>query len=265
MKYVNLFCSSQMMSQVTSPTVLVTGAATNTGLGIARAFAAQGFHVFMADMKSEVLTQAASIGRLAKGFVVDLTSPAHIDGIFNQLAQQASRLDVLVNNAAHLGCNRTFVEMTLEEFDRTLAVNLRATFYVSQLAAKWMIRQGGGSIVHLSSNTAGRAIRRRCDYIAGKGGIEAMTRAMAVELGPDRIRVNAVAPGYIHTDRWSVLPTDQVSRRRRNLPAGHEASIEDVAQAVLFLAGPASQSITGTVLTVDAGASAQLLPVDCET
>ena len=154
--------------------------------------------------------------------------------------------------------------MTLADFDSVLAVNLRAVFLTSQHAVKIMMTHGGGAIVNLSSNTAHRAIRGRSDYITAKGGVEAMSRAMALELGGHHIRVNVVSPGYIHTNRWDTLPAQHVKRRRDNLPLGKEATTDDIAEAVYYMASPQSRAITGTILTVDAGASIQLVPTECE-
>ena len=184
--------------------------------------------------------------------------------MFAQLKEHTDQLDVLVNNACHLGSFKNFTDMTLADFDSVLAVNLRAVFLTSQHAVKIMMTHGGGAIVNLSSNTAHRAIRGRSDYITAKGGVEAMSRAMALELGGHHIRVNVVSPGYIHTNRWDTLPAQHVKRRRDNLPLGKEATTDDIAEAVYYMASPQSRAITGTILTVDAGASIQLVPTECE-
>jgi NAD(P)-dependent dehydrogenase (short-subunit alcohol dehydrogenase family) len=253
------------MNQPSSRNVLVTGANANTGFAIARAFARQGDHVFLNGRNVEAVNNAvAEIGGHAKALPGDLSDPAQIDAMFAALAQHTDRLDVLINNACHLGSFKTFTQMTLAEFESVLAVNLRAMFYCSQYAAKIMMTHDGGAIVNLSSNTAHRAIRGRSDYIAAKGGVEALSRAMALELGPHKIRVNILSPGYIHTARWDVLPPEVCKRRRDNLPLGDEATMDDIADAAIFLAGPQSKSITGTMLTVDAGASIQLVPIECE-
>lgn len=253
------------MAEFASKNVLVTGANTNTGFAIARSFAQQGARVFLNGRNDEAVQAAAkSLGDQVTGLTADLCDPKNIDAMFAQLATHTDRLDVLVNNACHLGSFKSFLDMTLEEFESVLAVNLRASFCTCQHAAKLMVKQRGGTIVNLSSNTSQQPIRDRSDYIAAKGGLEAMTRAMALELGKHKIRVNIVSPGYIHTDRWDVLPPEVCKRRRDNLPLGDEATMDDIADAVCFLAGSKSRSITGTILTVDAGASIQLVPMDCE-
>lgn len=245
--------------------VLVTGANVNTGFTIAKTFADRGAKVFVNGRRAEeVARAAASIGHDAVPLVADLSDPAQIKTMFDELKQHTDRLDVLVNNACHLGTFKNFAEMSMTDFDRVLDVNLRAVFCTCKLATEMMVTQGGGAIVNLSSNTAHRAIRGRCDYIAAKGGIEALTRALALELGPHKIRINVVAPGYINTNRWDVLPTEHVKRRRDNLPLDLEATTQDIANAVYFMASDKARAITGTILTVDAGAAIQLVPQDCE-
>lgn len=253
------------MKSVEQRHVLVTGANANTGFAIARAYAALGDRVYLNGRNLEAVKQAAaSLGQNVVPLHGDLSDPAQIDAMFDELAAQTDRLDVLINNACHLGTFKNFMDMSLDDFQSVLNVNLRAVFYCSQHAARSMIKQGGGAIVNLSSNTVHQAIRGRCDYIGAKGGLEALSRAMALELGPHNIRVNVLSPGYIHTARWDVLPDEVCKRRRDNLPLGNEATMDDIADSAIFLAGPQSRSITGTILTVDAGASAQLVPLDCE-
>jgi NAD(P)-dependent dehydrogenase (short-subunit alcohol dehydrogenase family) len=249
--------------------VLVTGAGQNTGLGIAAGFAAEGATVFLNDKSATAVSRALAtlrrrgFRRLA-GLAGDIGVPADVEAMFRQLAAKAKRLDVLVNNAAHLGVGPEFVDTKLGFFEAVVKVNLFGTFHVSQQAARLMKRQGGGAIVNVGSNVSTRAIRKRSAYLASKGGIDALTLAMTVDLSPYRIRVNTVAPGYIHTDRWAALPAAHVRRRRANVPLGREATAEDIAQAVLFLASDQAANITGTRLVVDGGCSAQHMPRDID-
>ena len=125
-------------------------------------------------------------------------------------------------------------------------------------------QESKGVIVNLGSNVSMRAIRKRCAYVASKGGIDALTRAMAIDLGPKGIRVNIVAPGYIFTDRWEKISEGTRTRRRLNCPIGMEATADDIAQAVAFMASDASRNICGERLVVDAGCSAQHMPIDVD-
>ena len=125
-------------------------------------------------------------------------------------------------------------------------------------------QESRGVIVNLGSNVSTRAIRNRTAYVASKRGLDALTRSMAVDLSPKGIRVNMVAPGYIYTDRWDKLDEVSRTRRRKNCPLGFEASADDIAQAVAFLASDASRNIAGERIVVDAGCSAQHMPVDVD-
>jgi NAD(P)-dependent dehydrogenase (short-subunit alcohol dehydrogenase family) len=252
-----------------SKVVLVTGAGQNTGLGLAESFAAEGATVFLNDKSTALLTRAlAELRRRGvkkvKAVPADISVPAEVDAMFRQISVTAKRLDVLVNNAAHLGIGPDFLHLSRELFEAVVRVNLVGTFYVSQQAARLMKRQGGGAIVNIGSNVSKRAIRNRAAYVASKGGIDALTLAMAVELAPHGIRVNTVAPGYIRTERWDSLPARTARRRWANVPLGREAAAADIAQAVMFLASDQAARITGTRLLADGGCSAQLYPADVE-
>jgi NAD(P)-dependent dehydrogenase (short-subunit alcohol dehydrogenase family) len=250
-------------------TVLVTGAGQNTGLGIAACFAAEGAAVFLNDRTPEGVNDAldALRQRGLKRLVAlpgDISVAADVDGMFRRIAARTKRLNVLVNNAVHLGVGPGVLDVPLEFFEAVVRVNLLGTFHVSQQAARLMKRQGGGAIVNIGSNVSTRAIRQRTAYVASKGGIDALTLAMAVELAPHGIRVNTVAPGYIHSDRWATLAKGVAQRRRANVPLGREATPEDIAQAVMFLASDQASNITGARLVVDGGCSAQHMPVDID-
>ena len=247
--------------------VLVTGAGRNTGLVIAWRFAVEGATVFVNDATPEDVHRAVAelrqrgVERLVEA-PADLADSTAIDALFAQIRVSAGRLDVLVNNAVHQGIGPAFEETPLDLFEKVVRVNLIGGFHVAREAAKMMIAQGGGVIVNLGSNVSTRAIRKRCAYVASKGGIDALTRAMAVDLGPRGIRVNTVAPGYIFTERWKTLPADDARRRRANIPLGKEASGDDIASAVLFLASDEAANIHGARLVVDGGCSAQHMPWD---
>lgn len=250
-------------------TVLVTGAGQNTGLGIAKAFAAEGARVFLNDRSAETVDQASAALRglgfqTAFGIRADIGVANEVAAMFEHIAASSSRLDVLVNNAAHLGVGFDFLEVPLDRFETVIRVNLVGTFDVSRHAARLMAKQGGGAIVNIGSNVSTRAIHQRTAYLASKGGIDALTLSMAVDLAPLGIRVNTVAPGYIHTGRWDALAPEHVQRRRANVPLGREASADDIAQAVLFLASDQAANITGTRLVVDGGCSAQHMPQDID-
>lgn len=250
-------------------TVLVTGSSRNTGLEIASCFAAEGATVFINGSTAESVQRAVAELR-ARGherlieMPADLGEPAAVQGLFTNIRNHTGRLDVLVNNAVLPCCGYSFEDLPLELFDKTIQVNLVGAFHAAREAARMMIAQGGGAIVNVGSNVSERAIRKRSAYCASKGGIDAMTRAMAVDLGPHGIRVNTVAPGYIHTERWDVLPEEDILRRQANVPLGKEATGAEIAAAVLFLASDEASNIHGARLVVDGGCSAQHMPCDLD-
>lgn len=249
--------------------VLVTGASRNTGLGIARRFAAEGATVFVNGSTPDGVQHAlAELGPPAgPGHYIalpgDIASPTAVDAMFATLRRHGP-LHVLVNNAVIQGVGHSFQETPLEFFESVLKVNLVGLFHVSREAARMMIPQGGGAIVNIGSNVSTRAIHNRSAYVASKGGVDGLTLAMAIDLAPHHIRVNTVAPGYIHTDRWDKLSDAHTKRRRNNVPLGIEATAGDIAGAVLFLASDDAASITGSRLVVDGGCSAQHMPVDID-
>jgi NAD(P)-dependent dehydrogenase (short-subunit alcohol dehydrogenase family) len=255
--------------QFSGKSVLVTGASRNTGLGIAARFAAEGATVFVNGTTAQGVDRAmAELERRGlKGLVAapcDIGDAQAVDRLFANIRSRTGRLDVLVNNAVLQGIGHPMHETPLELFESVIRVNLIGAFYVAREAARMMVAQGGGAIVNVGSNVSTRAIRNRSAYVASKGGIDALTRAMAIDLGPHGIRVNTVAPGYIYTERWEVLSEEHTVRRRKNVPLGREATADDIAAAVLFMASDAAGNITGSRLVVDGGCSAQHMPADVD-
>ena len=149
---------------------------------------------------------------------------------------------------------------------KVMNTNVKGGFQVTQAACNrfFMKQESRGVVVFLSSNTAQRAIRNRTAYCASKGAINSMVRALALDLGPLGIRVNACAPGYIYTERWDALDEKIKSRRRLNCPLRREAKGADIANVVAFLASPDSGNMTGEVVTCDAGCSCQHMPEDTD-
>jgi NAD(P)-dependent dehydrogenase (short-subunit alcohol dehydrogenase family) len=258
-----------MIMNFKGKTVMVTGSVRNTGLGIIREFAAAGAKAIINGRK------AADTARAAKEIrdefnvevieaVIDLSIPNQVDDFFDLLEAEDVKLDILVNNAVIQAVGYSFIDTPYELLEQTFKTNTLGLFHCSQRAAKIMRNFGGGTIVNVGSNTAQRAIKGRTAYIASKGAVDALTRAMAIDLAPYNIRVNTVAAGYIHSDRWPELPASTVERRHNNIPLGCECTAEDIAHAVMFMASDGCAKTTGTCLTVDGGTSTQLLPTDCD-
>lgn len=251
--------------------VLVTGGNRNTGLAIVAKFVEEGARVFMCGSTpgstakgAEYLEEHGCKG--VRSIPCDVSDLAQVKNLFDVIEKEAGRLDILVNNAAHQGIGKPFVEMDPAYLMEVLGVNVRGGFQVTQQAVNrfFLKQESRGVVVFLSSNTAMRAIRNRTAYCASKGAINSMVRAIALDLGSLGIRVNACAPGYIYTERWDVLPEEKKARRRLNCPLRHEATGRDIANVVAFLASEESGNMTGEIVTCDAGCSCQHMPEDVD-
>jgi NAD(P)-dependent dehydrogenase (short-subunit alcohol dehydrogenase family) len=262
---------SQLKQSPSGFRVLVTGAAVNTGKAIVTHFARQGAMVFLHDRQfdaaeaaaCEIASFAAPGARLIP-IAADLSDRAQIDALFARVAAEAGGLDALICNAAHQGIGGPFLDTSLDLLESVLRVNVIGGFHCAQAAARLMRPQGSGSIVFLGSTCSERPIRNRSAYVASKGALDALSRALAVELGPLGIRVNLVAPGYIWSDRWNTLAPATAKRRRANTPLGNEATPGQIAAAVYYLSTENSTGVTGARLVIDGGSSSQLFPADCD-
>lgn len=258
--------------------VLVTGGNRNTGLWLVKKFADEGAKVFMCG--SSAASTAAGVEKL-KGMNVegavaqacDVGDKAQVAALMDLIEREAGRLDILVNNAADQGIGQGGpLEMDPECIIKVMTTNVKGGFQVTQAACNRFFMKrpyevGGpyrGTVVFLSSNTAQRAIRGRTAYCASKGAINSMVRALALDLAPFGIRVNACAPGYINTERWDVLDPKIAARRRANCPLGREATGADIANVVAFLASELSGNMAGEIVTCDAGCSCQHMPKDVD-
>ena len=250
-------------------TVMITGSVRNTGLGIAREFAKAGARLIVngrkeADVKRVAAELQADFGAEVIEAAVDIAVPEEVNRFFDALEADGIALDVLVNNAVIQAVGYSFIDTPYDLLEDTFRINTLGLFHCSQRAAKIMKNNGGGAIVNVGSNTAERPIKGRTAYVASKGAVDSLTKAMAIDLAEFNIRVNTVAAGYIYSDRWPVLPESTVQRRRANIPLGQECNAVDIARSVMFLASDDSARTTGTRLTVDGGTSVQLIPLDCD-
>ena len=259
------------MDRFKGKVVLVTGGSRNTGLDIVQKFAEEGAKVCMCGSSTESTEKGAAelIARGCSGVrcvPCNVADIGQVDHLFDVIEKEFGRLDILVNNAAHQGIGKSFVEMDPAYVMEVLGVNVRGGFQVTQQAFNrfFLKQESRGVVVFLSSNTAMRAIRNRTAYCASKGAINSMVRAIALDLGPLGILVNACAPGYIYTERWDDLPEETKKRRRMNCPLRHEASGRDIANVVAFLASDESGNMTGEIVTCDAGCSCQHMPEDVD-
>lgn len=242
---------------------LVTGGARNIGLAIAVRLAAEGAAVAVnGPDEREAEAAAAALrdgGARAVACPGDVSDPAQVAACVARAVEEFGALDVLVNNAAAAMLGRgPLLDLDPDDWDRSFAVNARGTFLCTVAAARVM--EGTAAIVNISSVGASRAHRAAVAYDASKGAVEATTRATALELAPLGIRVNAVAPGPIVNDRYELLDAAQRRSRARPVPLGRVGDGTDVAAAVAFLASADASFITGQVLTVDGGLTAQIRP-----
>jgi 3-oxoacyl-[acyl-carrier protein] reductase len=234
--------------------VLVTGAGHGIGRAIAERFGAEGALVAVNDLHEDRARDVAAAIPEATGIAADVSSKAQVDAMFDQLLDRFGTIDVLVNNAGDIYAARHFLEGDEAWWDHVLGVNLKGAFLCSLRAAHVMARKRSGAIIHMSSGGATRAHRGNVAYDASKGGIEAMTRAMALDLAPYGIRVNAVVPGLIRTyDIDDALAAE----RGQVVPMGRLGDAEDLAGPTVFLATEDARYITGACLVVDGGVLVQ--------
>ena len=242
--------------------VLITGATKNTGFAIAQRFAAEGYAVCITSRREADAAEAAA--KLAdtyhvptKGYALDLESVEDIQRVFADLEQTFHRLDVFVGNSANLGLCSAAMDITQEQFDGVMNVNIRGNFFCCQEAAKRM--KDGGSIVLIGSVHYKGAVHGRASYAISKGAIASMVHNLAFEWAKYGIRVNQVVPGAIRSDRWDEISEEEMAARRSNWPLGIESTPEDIANAVYFMASEQARTITGAELAVDSGVLACLL------
>jgi NAD(P)-dependent dehydrogenase (short-subunit alcohol dehydrogenase family) len=248
---------------------LITGSTKHTGFGIARKFLDEGATVVINGRQEKDVQEAAEKLRQSKKGSIwmaagDVGKAEDVEKIFSFISEKLGTLHIMVNNAVLQGVGDDFLKTPATFWDEMLAVNIKGLFLCSQKAAQMMVRQGGGVIINLGSTTAYQALRGRSTYIATKGAIDSVTRALALDLAPHHIRVNCLIPGYIRTTRWDSLPKAVIDKRRSNIPLKVEVTYEDVANAAVFLACDDSKNMTGSRLIVDGGCLAQLLPDHAE-
>jgi len=248
------------MGKLDGRVAIITGAAQGIGAAYARRFAEEGAKIVIADIldSTNVVNTIKQSGGDAIGLLVDVSDKSQVEGMVNTAVETYGKVDVLVPNAA-LFANierRSFLEIDVDEWDELMAVNVRGVFLCCQAVVPEMKKQGYGKIVNIASSTVQMGVPWMLHYVSSKGAVDAMTRALARELGDDGIRVNTIAPG--------LTMSEQVEARREDLQANVDMSLnarafkrdelpDDLVGTAVFLASADSDFMTGQTIVVDGG------------
>ena len=250
------------MGRLDRKVAVVTGAASGIGRGTALCLAREGAAVLAADLNSQggerVIGEIAAAGGRAVFQHTDVSSEPDIKALVERALREYGRLDIMFNNAGLVGAVGPIEKVSADDWDRTIAVLLRAVFLGIKYAVEPMRRAGGGSIISTSSIASFLPSPYGAAYAAAKGAVISLTRAAALQLGPDRIRVNCICPGAINTPIWGSLPAfsdpaavAQLLDNVQTIP--RVGRPEDIASMVLFLASDESEWVTGQAMIVDGG------------
>lgn len=251
-------------------TVFVTGGTVGSGFAIAERFAKEGYNVVITSRNGERAEEAAKkisekYSVSSVGYALDIRDEQRVKDIFSDIDKRDMFVETVCLNSADMGFGSDpakgmpFFECSIEEFQRVFETNLVWNFMIIRQAAIRMKEHKKGAVVFISSNTAYRAIPNRIAYSSSKGGINAMSRALAVDLGPYGIRSNVVLPGTIKTERWVKMQDKRIVDGTLT-PIGDISDFEDIANAAWYLGSDESKNVTGTEITVDGGMTCQLYP-----
>jgi 3-oxoacyl-[acyl-carrier protein] reductase len=239
---------------------IITGSSKGIGRGIALRFAREGAKVVVngrgADSVERTTAEVRALGGPSIAVPGDVTSRSDVDHLFDATLKAFGTVDILVNNAqtpVDKGEGGPFLTMTPDGWDAYVAANMGQLFYCTYRAVHIMAPKRHGAIVNISSNGASRAHRRSIAYDSVKGAMDSFSKAVAVDLAPWGIRVNAIRPGLIAVDNWEGLTEDEKNRRRAVIPIGREGYPADVAWAAVFLAADDAAYVTGQIFEVDGG------------
>jgi 3-oxoacyl-[acyl-carrier protein] reductase len=244
------------MADLVGQVAIVTGASRGIGRAVARKLAAEGATVVCTGRNREALEETVSMittaGGAAEWVSFDVSDAVAARETIREIHQRHGRVDILVNNAG-ITRDQIFVRMKPEEWRDVLSVDLDGVFHVTQPAAKIMMRQRSGRIINISSVIGMMGNAGQANYAAAKAALIGLTKSLARELGSRNITVNAIAPGYIETEMTAALTDAQKETLLTALAIPRLGTVEDVAEAVSFLAGPGGSYVTGVVLNVSGG------------
>ncbi len=250
------------MFSLQGKTAVVTGGGRGIGKGIAHGLAAAGADIVIADInETEMSSTVEEIRDLAgvkvKGVKTDVQSERQVAEMMAQTIDYFNEINILVNNAG-MGIRKLPQDMSLDEWEKNLSVNLNSVFICSKAVFPTMQKAGGGKIINISSLYSIFGVGKLPAYSASKGGVTQITRSLAIAWAPENIQVNAIIPGYINTDLSAGAKLDRPALEQMVItrtPAGRWGEPEDIAGTAVFLAGPASDFLTGVALPVDGGYS----------
>lgn len=241
--------------------VLITAGADGIGRAIATTFAAAGAKVFICDVNADALSQFCATHPQIGTTLTDVAVADQVDSMFHVAVSRLGGLDVLINNAGITGPTAKVEEISVADWDRTIAVDLNSMFYCTRRAVPLLKAAGGGSIINMSSIAGRLGYPLRSAYSAAKWGVVGFTKSLSMELGPSNIRVNAILPGVVEGDRLDRLLEAKAQALGLNADEFRErfvspislrrmVSAQDIANMALFLATPAARSISGQALSV---------------
>lgn len=247
-----------MTMRLKGKTALVTGAAQGFGFGIAETFAREGARVAVLDINGDKAKEAAkAIGRKAFAVTCDVGKAKSVDKAVEKILAKVGRLDIVVNNAGTTHRNKPMTEVTEEEFDRVFAVNVKSIYLMARATIPHFREHGGGVILNIGSTAGLRPRPGLTWYNGSKGAANLISQSMAVELAPDKIRVNAIAPVAGETPLLATFMGEDTPERRAqftaSIPWGRFSTPQDIANAALFLCSDEADMVTGSVLAVDGG------------
>lgn len=235
---------------------IVTGGTRGIGYAIVKKFLDNGAKVVLFGTKEETVQKALiklkqeNPGYEVMGMHPDITNMKEVEKAFLEVKNRYGKIDIVVNNAG-ISARESLYNYKEEDFEAIIDLNLKAVFNCSKVGASYMKMQGGGVILNTSSMVSIYGQAAGCGYPASKFAVNGLTKSLARELGRDHIRVNAVAPGVIHTDMVDSLPEELIKPIIASIPIGRMGEPEDVANAFLFLASDMASFITGAILSVD--------------